>query len=220
MAEQPQSTLSLSELTGLIKEQLGSRAVMIAIDGCGGSGKTYFAKRLAEQLHGISSVITVHMDDFFKPSILRLPQRECDALIGSDFDWQRLRREVLLPLSRGENASYQRYDWDRDCLAQWHTVPAYGLTIVEGIYTTRQELAAFFDITCWVYCCREQRLERGIERDGEAKREIWEKYWMPAEDRYVELEEPHKRAKILVDGSGCSANLSLRCELSSLFVPS
>ena len=220
MSEQSQSTLTLSDLAGLIKEQLASRAVIVAVDGCSGSGKSHFAKVLAENLTDAGPVQTVRIDDFYKPSIQRLPQRECDALIGSDFDWQRLRREVLVPLSRGDNAIYQRYSWDKDCLDDWHSVPGYGLTIVEGIYTTRFELASFYSLTCWVYCCRDQRLERGVERDGEAKREVWEKYWMPAEDRYVELEEPHKRAKILVDGSGCSSNLALRCELSSLFASS
>jgi len=219
MSEPSQSTLTMPELTALIKEQLLSQSILIGIDGCGGSGKSHFSHCLGQQLAAISAVQIVHMDDFYKPSMQRLPQRECDALIGSDFDWQRLRRDVLQPLGRGENCSYQRYDWDSDSLAEWHTVPANGITIVEGIYSIRHELAHFYNLTCWVYCSRSQRLERGVERDGEAKRSVWEKYWMPAEDRYVELEEPHRRAKILVDGSGCSANLALRCELESLFAP-
>jgi uridine kinase len=219
MSEPSQSTLTMPELTALIKEQLLSQSILIGIDGCGGAGKSHFSQSLGQQLAAISAVQIVHMDDFYKPSMQRLPQRECDALIGSDFDWQRLRRDVLQPLGRGENCSYQRYDWDSDSLAEWHTVPASGITIVEGIYSIRHELAHFYDLTCWVYCSRSQRLERGVERDGEAKRNVWEKYWMPAEDRYVELEEPHRRAKILVDGSGCSANLALRCEIESLFAP-
>ncbi len=217
MSASPQSTISSTELIALIKEQLVTQSVLIGIDGCGGSGKSYFSAQLGEELATFVPVQIVHMDDFYKPSCQRLPQRECDALIGSDFDWQRLRREVLQPLCRGENCAYQRYDWPSDSLAEWHTVPASGVTIVEGIYSIRHELASFYNLTCWLYCSRDQRLERGVERDGEAKRELWEKYWMPAEDRYVELEEPHRRAKILVDGSGFSSNLSLRCAMDSLF---
>jgi uridine kinase len=219
MSESSPSTLTLSELSALIKEQLQTQPIMIGIDGCGGAGKSHFSAHFGKELGAIAPVQIVHMDDFYKPSIQRLPQRECDALIGSDFDWQRLRRDVLLPLSRGENCSYQRYDWPSDCLAEWHTVPASGITIVEGVYSIRHELVSFYNLTLWVYCSRSQRLERGVERDGEAKRHFWEQYWMPAEDRYVELEEPHCRAKILVDGSGSSSRLALRCELESLFAP-
>ncbi|MFA7337361.1 MAG: hypothetical protein WC028_11295 [Candidatus Obscuribacterales bacterium] len=219
MSESSPSTLTLPDLTALIKEQLLTRSILIGIDGCGGAGKSHFSAHLGKELAALAPVQIVHMDDFYKPSFQRLPQRECDALIGSDFDWQRLRRDVLLPLSHGENCSYQRYDWPSDCLAEWHTVPASGITIVEGIYSIRYELASLYNLTAWVYCSRSQRLERGVERDGEAKRDLWEKYWMPVEDRYVELEEPHRRAKILVDGSGCSANLSVRGELDCLFSP-
>lgn len=219
MSEPSPSTLTLPELAALIKEQLLTQSILIGIDGCGGAGKSHFSQCLAKQIADFSAVQIVHIDDFYKPSIQRLPQRECDALIGSDFDWQRLRRDVLLPLSQGANCSYQRYDWLSDSLAEWHTVPASGITIVEGIYSIRHELESFYSLTAWVYCSRSQRLERGVERDGEQKRAVWEKYWMPAEDRYVELEEPHRRAKILVDGSGGSANLALRCQLESLFAP-
>jgi uridine kinase len=222
---------------------------IVAIDGCGGAGKSSFAEWLADELKmalaaapareqnltfeqsgdsdsGSFAVISdglpvdvqiIKMDDFYKPSRERLPQREADALIGSDYDWQRLRTQVLQPLIHGQTVSYQRYDWDSDMLAEWHDVNLNSVVIIEGCYSLRHELTFFYNLTCWVYCSREQRLERGIARDGETKREIWEKYWMPAEDRYVELEEPHRRANILIDGSGATDCISARCNLDALF---
>ncbi len=44
------------------------------------------------------------------------------------------------------------------------------------------------------------RLARGVERDGEAMRDTWLKFWIPQEDRYVEDQRPHERADCLVLG--------------------
>jgi len=195
--------------------------LLLGVDGCGGSGKSTFAKRLADALaQAGASAQVIHMDDFCKPSVQRLPQCESLALIGSDFDWQRLRRDVLKPLSENNAGYYQRYDWASDQLAEWCEVSNQGITLVEGIYSTRYELDTFYDLTFWLYCSRSERLERGIARDGEAKKELWEKFWMPAEDRYVELDEPHRRAKLLVDGSGSSDHISLRCDLDGFLAAS
>lgn len=52
----------------------------------------------------------------------------------------------------------------------------------------------------WVDCPRDLRLARGIERDGEELREFWLE-WMHAEDAYVESEQPHAHADVIVDGA-------------------
>ncbi|MFD9627597.1 hypothetical protein [Peribacillus muralis] len=54
------------------------------------------------------------------------------------------------------------------------------------MYSTRKELARHYDFTIWVECPRDQRLERGLERDGEEARQMWEHNWMIQEDYYVE----------------------------------
>jgi uridine kinase len=45
------------------------------------------------------------------------------------------------------------------------------------------------------------RLSRGIERDGEAAREMWENNWMVSEDIYVKEHKPFEIADLVVDGS-------------------
>jgi uridine kinase len=169
---------------------------IVGIDGCGGAGKSRLATevRVALASRGRVSYI-VPMDDFYLPSALRYEVRALDS-IGSAFDWQRLRREVLAPLRAGKPARYQRYDWPSDALAEWHDVPQ-GIVIVEGIYSTRLELERFYDLTVWVECPRPIRLARGIERDGESARRRWEEEWMPAEDRYVNEQSPHTRADLV-----------------------
>jgi uridine kinase len=126
--------------------------------------------------------------------------------IGESFDWKRLRDQVLAPLKQEAPARYQRYDWDRDALAEWHDVPAGGIVIVEGIYTTRKELWRQYDFRVWVDSPRSIRLSRGIARDGESVRHVWETEWMPAEDRYSAMQRPDLQADMVIDGSGASAS--------------
>ena len=120
--------------------------------------------------------------------------------VGSAFDWQRLRDEVMAPLRAGQPAHYQRYDWPSDALAEWRDV-SRGIVIVEGVYSTRIELEEFYDLTVWVESLQPLRLARGIERDGEVARRKWEDEWMPAEDRYVKEQSPHTRADMVYAGS-------------------
>lgn len=47
---------------------------------------------------------------------------------------------------------------------------------------------------------RDQRLKRGLERDGEDARQMWEDNWMVHEDLYVDAQRPQERANLVVDG--------------------
>jgi uridine kinase len=173
--------------------------VLVGVDGHGGAGKSAWSSALAEALQPQTPVAVVHIDDFLLPAAER-PRGE-PGPIGGDFDWRRLRDEVLVPLRDGRKASFARYDWNLDALAESHEVAPRGVVIVEGIYSTRRELAGLYDLRVWVDCPREVRLARGLERDGEDARQLWERDWMPAEDRYVHEHQPNQQADLIVDGN-------------------
>jgi uridine kinase len=178
--------LTLDDLAHRIDAVAAKRATkLIAIDGWGGAGKSRLAAELEERL---PAVTVVHTDDFAGP---RRP----------GWDWERFAREVLSFLLTDRLARFQRYDWNRDKLGGWQTVPIGGTVIVEGISSSRHELGPVWDLTIWVECSRELRLRRGIERDGEALRWKWETVWMPEEEAYVEAQNPIDRADVIVDGS-------------------
>ncbi len=170
--------------------------LLIGIDGCGGSGKSTLASELAS---AFSDVTIVGMDDFYLPSLFRKDKEFILGQIGSTFDWRRLKEQVLIPISQNLPAKYQRYDWNSDSFAEWHTVSPGGIVIVEGVYSTRRELADFYDFRVWVECPREVRLTRGIARDGEGARNLWEKEWMPVEDNYVARHRPHESADWVIN---------------------
>jgi uridine kinase len=174
---------------------------LVAIDGPGGSGKTVLAESLRMTLERANvSVHIIKGDDFFLPSASRPCGVPSEKPIGGDFDWCRLRHQVLEPLRRGQTARYDRYDWLKDELTVAREVPPGGVVLVEGVYSSRREIADLYDMRLWVECPRERRLARGLERDGEAARKRWEEDWMPSEDQYIREHRPHEYADAIVNG--------------------
>ncbi len=174
------------------------RTLLVAIDGRGGSGKSTFAR----QLETVAVDVTVvEFDDFYRPARERKVRAVSgDTEIGGNFDWRRLREQVLLPLSKDEPATYQRYDWLADELADWHLIPPGGIVVIEGNYSTRQELFDFYDYTAWIDAPHDVRLERGVLRGGEDTRDRWLTEWMPEEERYIRAQHPAARVDLVLDG--------------------
>ena len=192
--------LTITEAVDGIRRASDRHTVLIGIGGRGGSGKSTLARLLRGSL---PESTVVELDDFYLPSDLRQRRRESGTgELGADFDWRRLHDQVLEPLSLGQETQYQRYDWESDTMAEWHDVSPGGIVIVEGIYATRPELRALYDLTIWVDAPRELRLERGLERDGPEARGRWLEEWMPDEDRYVERTRAPDHVDLVVDGSG------------------
>lgn len=81
-------------------------------------------------------------------------------------------------------------------------MPVGGIVIIEGNYSTRQELFDFYDFTFWIDAPHELRLERGLSRGGEDTRERWLTEWMPEEERYLVAEDPVRRVHLVLDGAG------------------
>lgn len=166
---------------------------LIAIDGGGGAGKSTLARLLQQSLGSQAAIIQA--DDFYQLS----NRRSMD--IGGNWDLRRLEEQVLQPLSQNEPARYERYDWETDRLAETHDVPAGGFVIVEGCYTMMQHLLPYYQFTIWVESPKEVRLQRGIERDGEEKRHLWEELWMPAEEVYIHAQNPIAAAHMIIKGT-------------------
>jgi uridine kinase len=155
------------------------------VDGGGGAGKTTFAARLANAAGGAP---VVHTDDFASH----------DDALGW---WPRFREQVVEPLHAGETARFRPYDWVARRTGDVEmTVPAADLVVFEGVGAIRRAWRDDLALSIWVDCPRNLRLRRGIERDGEALRGFWQ-WWMAAEDRYVEAEQPQRSADVVVDGA-------------------
>jgi uridine kinase len=161
-----------------------NRTLFVGVDGHGGAGKSTFAAAVAA---AVPRTTVVHVDDFASPAV-------------PEWDWDRFRAQVLLPLLDGRPAHYQRWDWARDEGAEWHNVPAGRLVLIEGVSSTRHEVAAPWTLTVWVDAPREVRVQRAVERDGPELLDRWLSDWMPSEDAYVARENPLARMDLIVSG--------------------
>jgi uridine kinase len=186
-------------LSSLINEwHLSSRSrepTIIGVDGPAGAGKS----SLCVALVSIDPSITiVPMDDFFlPPGLRRAPASE----VGRQIDWRRVLDQVVIPLTRQGAGHYQRFDWQSYTLKEWHDVPAGGIVLLDGVYSTREELAPFLAQRMWIHVPGDFGLERGIERDGEVSRAWWMADWVEDEDRYILAHRPEDLADIVINGA-------------------
>ena len=187
----------INNIINKIKETLSVKSYcLVAIDGCGGSGKSTLAEHIVSKYVGGQ---IIHMDDFYKPSNERLQLEISKKEPGADYDVIRLKQDIISPIINGIEARFQRYDWDLDKLAEWHTVEPNGLIIVEGVYSISDQLHNKYDIKIYVECNRELRLKRGLVRDGENALDFWE-HWMTEEDKYLQEQKPRDRSDFIISG--------------------
>ncbi len=171
----------------LLAERIGGLpglARLVAIDGPGGAGKSTLAAKLSFALDGAP---VVHTDDF------------ASADIPIDW-WPRLLEQVIAPLTIGQPACYQRYDWPTESLAEWNTVEPGQIVIIEGVSSGRVEWADRLSFVIWIETPREVRLARAVERDGEEALADWG-VWMAQEDAHYLRDPTRERADVVVDGT-------------------
>ena len=170
----------LDRIAALAPAASGGRGfLLVGIGGRGGSGKT----TLARAVPGAQIVST---DEFWD---------------GEGFELSRLRAEVVDPILRAEPAEFHAYSWElQRPFEQARVVLPVGVIVIEGVCALHTMFREAYDLRIWVEAPRELRLARGIARDGEEAREVWETRWMPSEDRYVEQDDPISAAHLIVDG--------------------
>ncbi|MDO5501754.1 MAG: AAA family ATPase [Actinomycetia bacterium] len=143
-----------------IAEPRCGTVTVVAIDGLSGSGKT----TLADSVAAVLGAVVVHMDDLFPG---------WDGLAESV---GLLVRQVLEPLARGERAAYRVWDWGRNEWGETATVPGGDLLVIEGCGSSVGPAGEFAAVRVWVEAPLEERMRRGLERDGEAYRPHWERW--------------------------------------------
>jgi uridine kinase len=111
----------------------GADLVLVAIDGPGRSDRDVAAYLEAD--------VVVRMEDFPRDNRDGLDAQEAYELC---FDWGRLVDEVLDPIAVGEVGRYAVAG------GEVVEVPARGLVIVDGPFSTRPQLRGYYDLMVWV----------------------------------------------------------------------
>ena len=157
---------------------------IVAIDGCGGAGKSSLAAKLAALLDDCP---LIHTDDF--------------ASWDHPLDWYpRMITQVLEPLRQNRPTRYQKFDWQKKQLGEWETVEPCPVVLVEGVSASRVEFRPYLSFAIFVETDRELRLQRGLERDGEEALPLWQQ-WMAEEDEYLLRDRPEEYADVVISGN-------------------
>ena len=172
------------------------RQRIIAIDGGGGAGKTTFASYLQR---AIARSVIIKIDDFYRPPQLRTPLLST-KIINPNFDWDRFKASVLEAIKEDREIRYQLYDFKAGTLSgEIISIPSDVTIIVEGVWSLQEAFRGYYDYRIWLEAPPDVRMERGIARDGEAYRNVWEEEWIPIDESYQEIYKPHLQANCTID---------------------
>lgn len=183
---------ALSKVQGLTG---GDAAVVIAIDGRCGSGKTF----LAELIQKLFPCNVCHMDDFYMPPGQR--QKNWTELPAGNMDLKRFRDEVLRPVRAGEQAVYRPYSCEKGRMGEERPLPPCKLTVVEGSYSHHPLLSEAYDLKIFLTCGREERIRRLRVREGDCF-PVFERQWIPMEENYLGHYSIEENSDLAVDTTG------------------
>ncbi len=162
---------------------------LLAIDGPAGSGKTTFAAHVGATLadRGVSTVV-VHMDDLY------------DGWTGLDeMLAPRVEQQVLAPVAAGRPARWQRYDWAAGRFGSWESFEPPQVVVLEGCGAGDLPLAAYTTLLVWLEAAPDERIRRGLARDGEQVLPHW-LAWTDLEAAHFAAHDTRARADIRVTG--------------------
>lgn len=173
------------------RERPDGRALLIALTGFGGAGKSTLAAVLADAL---ADAAVVSLDDFWAPTRDR-PGADWDA-----FDRDRLAREVLVPARAGQTIRYRPPVWPSGEPGPWRTIAPGAYLIVEGVSALHPSLRSYYDLSIWLDCPLPVATARGIARDRDAgldNEATWRNLWEPNERAYFARHRPDQAATFL-----------------------
>ncbi len=201
----PQLQRAAETILVAIHERLdrGKNPLLVALDGGSGAGKSTLAHLIA----GSIRAAVIPSDDFYAATIsnaawdARTPkQRAADVI-----DWRRLRSEALEPLLAGQAARWHPFDFNtprpdgtyplsHDLIER----PPADLIVLDGIYSTRAELADLIDLSVLVdvpLAVRHARLDAREAADFLAE---WHARWDAAEAYYLTHVRPPSAFDLVV----------------------
>ncbi len=181
-----------------------ARALLIAIDGRSGTGKSMLATLVAAAL----DAALIRSDDFYAAHI---PDAAWDRFsvaekVARAIDWRRLRAEALEPLLRGEPAVWRPFDFARPRPDGTYPLkqepdrcaPAE-VIVLEGAYACRPELADLIDLAVLVATPDEERRARLAAREAPDFLRAWHARWDEAEALYFTEVRPPSAFDVVVD---------------------
>lgn len=178
-----------------IAQQMNQKhPLLIAIDGRCGSGKTH----LAALLQALFPCRVFHTDHYYLP-IARRPA-DWQQRPAGNMDLERLRTEVIQPARTGATVYRRIFECAAQHLGEPQAVEPMPLSIVEGSYALHPMLADAYDMCIFLTCSEHEQKTRLQAREG-AHFEMFERIWIPMEQRYHAACDPLSYHPVVMDTS-------------------
>ncbi len=188
--------------------------LIIGINGIDGSGKTEFAKQLAQVLSAKTDrpVVTISIDGFHNPRQVRYAKGRgsAEGFYRDSFNLEAFKSHVLEPL-RNNKGTYvpQIFDVraDESVIVEPQLVTSDAIVLVEGIFLFQTELAAYFDFKIFLDVPFAVALQRMLKRDRalytsrEEEIELFETRYQAGQLIYFAEARPKEQADVVIDNS-------------------
>lgn len=181
----------LYKINELLKKK---KDIIIAIDGKCGAGKSQLGQFLKEYY----DASLFKMDDFFLQDFQRTNERLLEA--GGNVDYERFKYTVIDSLLLKNNVKYQRFDCSQMKLNDEVEIILYHpINIIEGTYSLHPYFKHYYDISIVLDISDDMQKNRILKRNGKDKWEMFEKKWIPLENKYFKQYHIYENADIISD---------------------
>ena len=181
-----------------------ARPVIVALDGGSGAGKS----TLADLIQPLTKATLIRLDDFYTTVVPEHQwlERSVPERLQAVFDWERLRRDALIPLQAGQPTRWHAFDYASGLTADG----TYGLRneateigsapiiLLDGTYSASPPLADLIDLAVLVQAGAAERRHRTERRDGADSQECWRAIWSEVENYYFSHVRPPDRFDLIV----------------------
>ena len=182
-----------------LEQSLQARGTaVLALDGDCASGKTSLISLIAP----LYDCNVLHMDDFFLPFALRLPDRLAQP--GGNVHYERFQAEVLSGLVAGEPYRYGAFNCHTGKTV-WHMVAPKPVTIIEGSYALHPAFDADYvtlhAVRALLTVLPAQQRARILRRNGPDLLKRFETEWIPLEKQYFEAYHKTRQDQLILSGA-------------------
>ena len=163
-----------------------SPVLVLGIDGRSGAGKSTLAAELATALRRHREVALFHLEDIYP------------GWDGLEAGTHAYVTEVLAPLSRGEAAAWNSWDWAASTPGPRSALSPAPVVIIEGVGAGCAAARELLDAVIWVQVPDATRKVRALERDGEVFAAHWDD-WAAQEAAYLAADAVPDHADVTVE---------------------
>ena len=186
-------------------------AIIVAIDGVDGAGKTTLADQLVPILDSLGkTVIRSSIDNFHNSEEIRY-QKGKDSSEGyyeDSFNYDALKNLLLVPLR--ENRHYQTVFFDyrknRQVKSKKQIAPKNSVLVFDGVFLFRPEINEFWDFRIFVDVDFSVSVKRAVQRDIQSglqthTEEKYSKKYVPGQRLYLSKVDPKSLADMIIDNN-------------------